>query len=129
MQQASFYATSLQQQADDLTAQQQKLAMELDALRDPQHLAEQARELGMVAPAVPAFIDNPQVTLLHALMSLRDRPESEKRAWAALFDYYVFGDAERPRAHIPAHARGALAPVDDVIARRLRAVVQRKLNR
>lgn len=79
--------------------------------------------------AVPAFIDNPQVTLLHALMSLRDRPESEKRAWAALFDYYVFGDAERPRAHIPAHARGPLAPIDDMIARRLRALVQRKLNR
>lgn len=57
MQQASFYATSLQKQADDLTAQQQKLAMELDALRDPQHLAEQARGLGMVAPAVPAFIE------------------------------------------------------------------------
>ncbi len=57
--------------------------------------------------AVPGFIDSPQVTLLHALMSLRDRPETEKRAWAALFDYYVFGDAERPRAHLPAHAQGA----------------------
>ncbi len=79
--------------------------------------------------AVPAFIDSPQVTLLHALMSLRDRPESEKRAWAALFDYYVFGDAERPRAHLPAHAQGPLAPMDDIIARRLRALIQRKLNR
>jgi len=79
--------------------------------------------------AVPGFIDNPQVTLLHALMSLRDRPESEKRAWAALFDYYVFGDPDRPRAHLPPHAQGPLAPVDDIIARRLRALVQRKLQR
>jgi hypothetical protein len=62
-------------------------------------------------------------------MSLRDRPESEKRAWAALFDYYVFGDAERPRAHLPAHAQGPLAPIDDMIARRLRALIQRKLQR
>lgn len=79
--------------------------------------------------AAPAFIDSPQTTLLHALMSLRDRPESEKRAWAALFDYYVFGDAERPRAHLPAHAQGPLAPIDDIIARRLRALIQRKLQR
>jgi hypothetical protein len=79
--------------------------------------------------AVPGFIDNPQVTLLHALMSLRDRPETEKRAWAALFDYYVFGDPARPRAHLPTHAQGPLALVDDIIARRLRALVQRKLQR
>lgn len=79
--------------------------------------------------AAPAFIDSPQTTLLHALMSLRDRPESEKRAWAALFDYYVFGDADRPRAHLPAHAQGPLAPIDDIIARRLRALIQRKLQR
>jgi hypothetical protein len=79
--------------------------------------------------AVPAYVDSPQVTLLHALLSLRDRPASEKRAWAALFDHYVFGDAEQARAHLPAHAQGPLAPIDDVIARRLRALIQRKLQR
>ena len=31
--------------------------------------------------AVGAHLDSPQVTLLHALLSLRDRPESEKAAW------------------------------------------------
>jgi hypothetical protein len=56
MQQASFYATSLQQQADDLTAQRQKLDMELESMRDPQRLAVAGRELGLVAPSVPAFI-------------------------------------------------------------------------
>ena len=35
----------------------------------------------------PAFMDTPQTTLLHALLSLRDRPESEKRAWRELFEY------------------------------------------
>lgn len=79
--------------------------------------------------AVPGFIDSPQVTLLHAMLSLRDRPESEKRAWAALFDYYIFGDAGRPRAHLPDHAQGPLAPIDDSIARRLRAIITRKLQR
>jgi cell division protein FtsB len=57
MQQASFYATKLQAQADDLTARQQKLDMELADLRDPQRLATAAKDLGMVAPGVPLFVD------------------------------------------------------------------------
>lgn len=56
MQQASFYATRLQNRADDLTARQQKLDMELERLRAPQRLAEAGKALGMVAPGVPAFV-------------------------------------------------------------------------
>jgi hypothetical protein len=78
---------------------------------------------------VPAWIDTPHTTLLHALLSLRDRPESEKHAWRALFDYYVFGPANRAGAHLPAHARGALAPMDEANARRLRAQVLNRMNR
>lgn len=77
----------------------------------------------------PAWLDTPQLTLLHGLLSLRDRPESEKAAWKALFDYYVFGDPERPAAHLPEAARGALAPIDAVQARRLRAQLLHRLNR
>ncbi len=77
----------------------------------------------------PAFIDTPQNTLLHALLSLRDRPEHEKRAWRELFDYYVFGPAERAGAHLPEHARGNLAPMDEMKARRLRAYLLNRLNR
>ena len=47
--------------------------------------------------ASPAFMDTPMTTLLHALLSLRDRPEHEKAAWRALFDYYVFGPADTRR--------------------------------
>jgi hypothetical protein len=78
---------------------------------------------------VPEYMDTPQNTLLHALLSLRDRPEAEKRAWRAMFDYYVFGPAERPAAHLPEAARGNLAPLDELAARRLRAVLLRRLNR
>lgn len=78
---------------------------------------------------VPAFLDTPQTTLLHALLSLRDRPEAEKRAWRTLFDYYIFGPAERAGAHLPEHARGALGPMDEMKARRLRAVLLNRLNR
>jgi hypothetical protein len=56
MQQASFYATRLQHRADDLTAREQKLDMELERLRAPQRLAEAGKALGLVAPGVPAFV-------------------------------------------------------------------------
>jgi hypothetical protein len=77
----------------------------------------------------PAFVDSPMTTLLHGLLSLRDRPEAEKRAWRSLFDYYVFGPADRPAAHLPEAVRGDLAPLDERSARRLRARVMQKLNR
>jgi|1186.fasta_scaffold52162_2 hypothetical protein len=77
----------------------------------------------------PAFVDTPMTTLLHAILSLRDRPEQEKQAWAALFEYYVFGDRERPAEHIPQQARGILAALDEPAARRLRAELLQRLNR
>ncbi len=77
----------------------------------------------------PEFMDTPQNTLLHALLSLRDRPDREKRAWQAMFDYYVFGPSGRPAAHLPEAARGNLAPMDEMKARRLRAWLLKRLNR
>jgi hypothetical protein len=50
MQQASFAATSLEAQADNLTAREQTLHAELQDLRSPQHLATLAQEAGMVIP-------------------------------------------------------------------------------
>jgi hypothetical protein len=80
--------------------------------------------------AVPAHFDTPMNTLQHALLSLRDRPEYEKAAWRELFDYYVFGDPETPRRHLPGHMHGELAPMDDTaVARRLRAKLLNRLNR
>jgi hypothetical protein len=74
-------------------------------------------------------MDTPQNTLLHALLSLRDRPEPEKRAWRAMFDYYVFGPADTAGAHLPEAARGNLGKLDELKARRLRAQLLQRLNR
>jgi hypothetical protein len=79
--------------------------------------------------AVPDYMDSPANTLLHAMLSLRDRPDTEKRAWRAIFDYYIFGDAARPVAHLPEPSRGNLAPLDTMKARRLRATLLNKFNR
>jgi hypothetical protein len=79
--------------------------------------------------AVPRFVDTPMSTLLHGLLSLRDRPQHEKQAWRAMFEHYVFGPADQARAHLPEHARGELAPLDGVSARRLRAKILQRINR
>jgi len=56
MQQASFAATALEEQARTLTAREQTLRMELDDLRDPQRVAEAAQQMGMVPSLHPAFL-------------------------------------------------------------------------
>lgn len=56
MQQASFTSTALEQQASTLSAHQQTLQMELEALRNPQRIATRARDLGMVQACTPAFL-------------------------------------------------------------------------
>lgn len=64
MQQASFAASALDEQATTLSAREQTLKMELDKLRDPQRVAQQAVKLGMVPPASPAFLELPSGKVL-----------------------------------------------------------------
>lgn len=56
MQQNAFVASGLKQTSETLTAQRQELNLELQQLRDPQRVAAAARDLGMVMPASPAFL-------------------------------------------------------------------------
>nr|WP_241094211.1 cupin-like domain-containing protein [Xanthomonas bonasiae] len=79
--------------------------------------------------SAPAHLPAPMQALYHALWAIRDRPEAEKAAWREIFDYYVFGPAERAGAHLPAPARQLLGPIDDTRARQLRAMLLAKLNR
>ena len=77
----------------------------------------------------PAFVDTPMNTLLHGLLSLRERPAAEKDAWKAIFDYYLFGPPETARGHIPPQGQGVLAPLDPLKARKLRATLLNRFNR
>ena len=56
MQQASFQATALQQQATNLGARQEALEMDIQDLRQPQRVAREAQALGMVIPSTPAGV-------------------------------------------------------------------------
>jgi hypothetical protein len=77
----------------------------------------------------PAYMGNPLDIVMHAILGLRDRSESEKKAWREVFDYYVFGSPEKPREHLPEAAHGPLADLDDNRSRHLRALVKNGLNR
>lgn len=78
---------------------------------------------------LPAYIPTPMNALYHAIWTLRDRPENEKRAWKQVFDYYVFGQADLPGEHFPKQARGILGPMTEDHSRQIRAMLMNKLNR
>lgn len=79
--------------------------------------------------SMPAWVPTPMHALHHAMWAIRDRPEREKRAWREVFEYYVFGPAERAGEHLPETARGVLDPFDEAAARRMRAWLIARLNR
>jgi cell division protein FtsL len=64
MQQVSFTATRLEDRASELNAERQGLQMDLDHLRNPQRVALQAKRLGMVPQAAPAFVNLSDGTVL-----------------------------------------------------------------
>jgi hypothetical protein len=78
---------------------------------------------------VPAFMGQGITALQHAILNIRDLPEQEKLAWKALFDYYIFSPPSTASSHIPEPAQSMLAPLDDLKARQLRAMLINRLNR
>jgi hypothetical protein len=78
---------------------------------------------------VPDYMDTPTATLAHAIMTIRDLPPNERKAWQELFRHYVFEADGDTAAHIPPHARMSLAPIDEKASRILRTQIIKRLNR
>ncbi|KMT64438.1 cupin-like domain-containing protein [Catenovulum maritimum] len=76
---------------------------------------------------VDIFMAAPTDALYHAMLSIRDLPENQRKIWQEMFDHYIFNP--KPQEHIPPASRGVLNPIDDVTARKLRAMLLNKLNR
>lgn len=76
----------------------------------------------------PRWLGQPQDALNHAILSVRDLPQEEKRHWRDLFDYYVFDNGEEVVAHIPPNARSVLSRLTAETAGRLRAFLLRTLG-
>lgn len=77
----------------------------------------------------PDWMGNPMDVLNHALLSIRDLPDAQRKIWQNIFAHYVFEPDEEIVAHIPESARGVLAPIDEPTARKLRGLLLKRLNR
>jgi hypothetical protein len=73
-------------------------------------------------------LGSPTGALLHAMLAIRDLPPHQRKAWANLFNHYVFEADESTHGHIPEHARGCLSTFTQDSARRMRALLLNKLN-
>lgn len=60
---------------------------------------------------------SPFNTLMHAVMSIRDLPETERQIWRTWFDQYVFGAGHDAVAHLPPGGRGVLGEMTPETAR------------
>lgn len=78
---------------------------------------------------VPSYMGTPVNALNLALLTIRDLPPEQRKAWQNIFRYYVFEAGDDTFEHIPEPARGPLGPIDEQVARRLRADLLNKLNR
>nr|WP_317892598.1 cupin-like domain-containing protein [uncultured Sphingomonas sp.] len=77
----------------------------------------------------PRWLGQPQDALNHAMLTIRDLPDDEKRHWRDMFDYYVFQNGEEVVAHIPEAARSVLVPLTPESAGRIRSFLLRALSR
>ena len=77
----------------------------------------------------PGYMDTPTNALMHALMTVRDLPPEQRKAWQELFRHYVFEADEDTAAHIPPGARRVLAPLDEDAVRNIRAQLLKRMNR
>jgi hypothetical protein len=77
----------------------------------------------------PDYVDTPTSALMHALMTVRDLPPTQRAAWQELFRHYVFEADDTTAAHIPPDARHALGPIDARAMRTMRAQLLKKINR
>lgn len=81
--------------------------------------------LGGDASDVPPGYD----ALLHALYAFRGLPAEQRAVWRTVLDHYVFEANGDPGAHLPAHAKGILAPPGPEHQARLRAMLRQVMAR
>ncbi len=78
---------------------------------------------------VPFYLGAPLDALLHAILSIRELPAAQRKAWRVFFDHYIFNPDEELVEHLPEGRRGVLDPLDENSARKIRMLLRNKLNR
>lgn len=67
------------------------------------------------------FLGRAENTLYHALLTLKQLPKSQRKAWKSLFDFYVFSDDEHRFQHIDNAKKGPLGDIDENTHRQFKA--------
>ena len=76
----------------------------------------------------PAPHLTPLNALYHAIVTMKDLPPAELKAWRMFFDHYVFQDGGDPMEHLPEPARGILGRRTPELVARVRAMLARALG-
>jgi len=66
--------------------------------------------------------------LLHTLLAIGHLPQAQRRAWAAMYGHFVFGDRDAAAAHIPPAQRGVLGAIGGQLEADVKAFLRRKLG-
>ncbi len=67
--------------------------------------------------------------LIHSLLNLKYLSPEQRKAWGAIFDYYLFGADDDLAAHIPEHKRGVLGEISPELAKQIKAFLVGQLQR
>ena len=78
---------------------------------------------------VPSFMGNPMDALMHSILSIRDLPDHQKENWANMFQHYVFKNTDKNFEHIPSDLSSSHKKIDNDMAKNLRALLLKNLNR
>ena len=73
----------------------------------------------------PADMGVPIQALFHAMLSLRDLPPRQNRAWKAMFDHFVFHQSDPVAEHLPPEVRG----FQGELTRERRAALRKQIGR
>ena len=78
---------------------------------------------------IPSYMGNPMDALMHSIISLRDLPEHQKINWLNMFNHYVFNFDKKNFGHIPDELNGSHKEINDELAKDLRTLLLKNLNR
>ncbi len=67
------------------------------------------------------FLGRAENALYHALLTLKQLPKPQRKAWKALFDFYVFSGDDHRFQHIEGSKKGPLGDIDENTHRQFKA--------
>lgn len=76
----------------------------------------------------PAYMGVPTNALLHAIMSIKHLPITERQAWQEIYNHYVFDQPDDMYDHLPTQVKQKQSQMTETTARKLRAQLINKLK-